>query len=96
MAKLIDELGTSTTGANDLVRGMLHASPTRRLNAEMDTHLGYASGDSPAKATGDTDNYCNSAHPKTVDSHYGLVSIGVPRDRTGTSVPTPDVSTFRG
>ena len=51
MAKLIDDLGTSTTDANDLVRGMLQASITRGLNAEMDTHLGYASGDSPAKAT---------------------------------------------
>ena len=51
MAKLIDELGTSTTDANDLVRGMLQASITRGLNAEMDAHLGYASGDSPAKAT---------------------------------------------
>ncbi|MBK4144231.1 IS256 family transposase, partial [Corynebacterium macginleyi] len=29
MAKLIDELGTSTTDANDLVRGMLQASITR-------------------------------------------------------------------
>lgn len=51
MAKLIDELGTSTTDANDLVRGMLQASITRGLNAEMDTHLGYASGDRAAKAT---------------------------------------------
>ena len=84
MAKLIDELGTSTTDANDLVRGMLQASITRRLNAEMDTHLGYASGDSPAKATAGTDNYRNGTYPKTVDSNYGPVSIDVPRDRNGT------------
>ena len=44
IAKLIDELGTSTTDANDLVRGMLQASITRGLNAEMDAHLGYSSG----------------------------------------------------
>lgn len=36
IAKLIDDLGTSTTDANDLVRGMLQASITRGLNAEMD------------------------------------------------------------
>ena len=29
IAKLIDELGTSTSDANDLVRGMLQASITR-------------------------------------------------------------------
>ena len=45
IAKLIDDLGTSTTDANDLVRGMLQASITRGLNAEMDAHLGYESGD---------------------------------------------------
>ena len=33
IAKLIDELGMSTTDANDLVRGMLQASITRVLNA---------------------------------------------------------------
>lgn len=42
IAKLIDELGMSTTDANDLVRGMLQASITRGLNAEMDAHLGMA------------------------------------------------------
>ncbi|STC66112.1 transposase-like protein [Corynebacterium diphtheriae] len=51
IAKLIDKLGTSTTDANDLVRDMLQASITRGLNAEMDTHLSYASGDRAAKAT---------------------------------------------
>lgn len=45
MAKLIDELGTSTTDANDLVRGLLQASITRGLQAEMDAHLGYEHGD---------------------------------------------------
>jgi len=40
IAKLIDELGTSTHDANDLVRGMLQASITRGLNAQD----GYALG----------------------------------------------------
>lgn len=49
MAKLIGELGTSTTDANDLVRGLLQASINRGLNAEMDVHLGYEHGDRDGK-----------------------------------------------
>ena len=88
IAKLIDELGTSTTDANDLVRGMLQASITRGLNAEMDAHLGYEPGDRAAKATAETDNHRNGTYPKTVDSNYGPVNIDVPRDRAGTFTPT--------
>ena len=88
IAKLIDDLGTSTTDANDLVRGMLQASITRGLNAEMDTHLGYQPGDRAAKATAETDNHRNGTYPKTVDSNYGPVNIDVPRDRAGTFIPT--------
>ena len=72
IAKLIDNLGTSTTDANDLVRGMLQASITRGLNAEMDAHLGYESGDRSAKAAAGTDNYRNGSYPKTVDSNYAM------------------------
>ncbi|HAT1459539.1 TPA: IS256 family transposase, partial [Corynebacterium striatum] len=88
IAKLIDDLGTSTTDANDLVRGMLQASITRGLNAEMDAHLGYESGDRSAKAAARTDNYRNGSYPKTVDSNYGPVTVDVPRDRAGTFFPT--------
>ena len=56
IAKLIDDLGMSTTDANDLVRGMLQASITRGLNAEMDAHLGYESGDRSGKVAAGTDN----------------------------------------
>lgn len=38
------------THANDLVEGMLQASFTRGLNAEMDSRLSYVSGDRSAKA----------------------------------------------
>ena len=88
IAKLIDDLGTSTTDANDLVRGMLQASITRGLNAEMDAHLGYESGDRSAKAAARTDNHRNGSYPKTVDSNYGPVTVDVPRDRAGTFFPT--------
>lgn len=87
IAKLIDELSTCTTDANDLVRGMLQASITRGLNAEMDAHLGYQAGDRDGKAAVGTDNYRNGRYPKTVDSNYGPVTVDVPRDRAGTFVP---------
>lgn len=41
IAKLIDDLGTTATDANDLVRGLLQVSVTRGLEAEMDSHLGF-------------------------------------------------------
>ena len=86
IAKLIDDLGTSTTDANDLVRGMLQASITRGLNAEMDAHLGYESGDRSGKAAAGTDNHRNGTYSKTVDSNYGPVTVDVPRDRAGTGL----------
>ena len=88
IAKLIDDLGTSTTDANDLVRGMLQASITRGLNAEMDAHLGYESGDRSGKAAARTDNHRNGSYPETVDSNYGPVTVDVPRNRAGTFLPT--------
>jgi putative transposase len=57
---------------------MLQASITRGLNAEMDAHLGYQSGDREAKAAAGIDNYRNGAYPKTVDSNYGPVTVDVP------------------
>ena len=88
IAKLIDELGTATTDANDLVRGTLQASITRGLNAEMDAHVGYGPGDRDAKAAVGPNNHRNGTYSKTVDSNYGPVTINVPRDRAGTFLPT--------
>lgn len=42
LAKHVDDLGTSTTDSNDLVRGLLQASIARGLDTEMDAHLGYS------------------------------------------------------
>ena len=42
-AKLIHELGESTSDANKLVRGLLHSAINSGLNAEMDTCLLYTS-----------------------------------------------------
>lgn len=87
IAKLIDELGTSTDDANDLVRGMLQASITRGLNAEMDTHLGYDHGDRKKKSEVGESNHRNGSYTKTVESNYGPLTISVPRDRNGSFVP---------
>ncbi|ERS39025.1 hypothetical protein HMPREF1287_01366 [Corynebacterium sp. KPL1986] len=67
---------------------MLQVSITRGLNAEMDAHLGYESGDREGKAAAGTDSYRNGAYPKTVDSNYRPVTVGVPRDRAGTFLLT--------
>ena len=88
MAKLIDELGTSTTDANDLVRGLLQASINRGLNAEMDAHLGYEHGDRDGKTEAEQGNHRNGYYPKRVDSNYGPVDVAVPRDRNGSFLPT--------
>ena len=88
MAKLIDELGTSTTDANDLVRGLLQASINRGLNAEMDAHLGYQHGDRDSKEAAGQNNSRNGSYPKRVDSNYGPVDVAVPRDRDGSFLPT--------
>ena len=88
ISKLIDELGSTATDANDLVRGLLQASITRGLEAEMDAHLGYSKGDREAKAAAGCDNYRNGSYVKKVDSNYGPVEVTVFRDRQGTFVPT--------
>ena len=67
---------------------MLQASITRGLNAEMDAHLAYPSGDRDAKTAAGTDNYRNGTYSKTVDSNYRPVTVDVPRDRAGTFLPT--------
>lgn len=88
MAKLIDELGTSSTDANDLVRGLLQASINRGLNAEMDAHLGYEHGDRVGKTVAGQGNHRNGYYPKRVDSNYSPVDVAVPRDRNGSFLPT--------
>ena len=54
----------------------------------MDAHLGYESDNRNAKAIAETDNYRNGTYPKTVDSNYRPVTVGVPRDRAGTFLLT--------
>ena len=64
ITKLIDDLGTSTPDANDLVRSMVQVSITRGLNAEMDSLLGYAPGGRSPKTAVGTGNHRNGIYPK--------------------------------
>ena len=63
-AKLIQQLGQSTTDANELVRGLLQATINSGLSAEMDAHLGYANSDRAAKETAGQANSRNGSYPQ--------------------------------
>jgi hypothetical protein len=56
----------------------------RVLDAEMDTHLGYAKHAPQGKNTG---NYRNGKSAKTVRSVHGDIELEVPRDRNSTFEP---------
>lgn len=87
VAAIIRELGTSTTDANELVRGLLQATIDSGLEAEMDSHLGYEHSDREGKARAGATNSRNGSYSKTVDSAYGPIDVTVPRDRAGTFMP---------
>lgn len=81
--KLFQELGESTADANELVRGLLQAAINSGLNAQMDAHLDYVNGDRAVKEAAGQANGRNGSYPKTVDSAYRPVDIGVPRYLAG-------------
>lgn len=87
MAKLIDELAATAMDANELVRGMLQASLSRGLQAEMDAHLGYEHSDRDGKQSAGASNHRNGSYTKKVESNYGLLDITMPRDRDGSFTP---------
>lgn len=78
---------TSTTDANDLVRGLFQASINRGLNAETNAHLGYGHGDRDGKTAAEQGNHRNGHYPKRVDSNYGPIDVAVPRDHNGSFLP---------
>ena len=50
ITELTDKLSTSTNDASDLIKGLLQASITAGLPADIDAHLGHAHSDHTAKA----------------------------------------------
>jgi putative transposase len=74
----------STEDVQAALRDLFASTMQGMLEAELDTHLGYAKHDSKNKTT---DNSRNGHSHKTLTSEYGDVEISVPRDRKGEFEP---------
>lgn len=72
------------TGPNGLIKQLVSKLVTRAMNAELEHHLGYGSGETPPE--GQT-NRRNGKRSKTLRSELGSIPIEVPRDREGTYEP---------
>lgn len=70
--------------AQDALKDLFAETIQEMLEAEMDTHLGYAKHDVKTKTTS---NSRNGKSKKTVVSEYGEQEISVPRDRLGEFEP---------
>lgn len=70
--------------AQNALKNLFAETIQEMLEAEMDTHLGYAKHDVKAK---ETSNSRNGKSKKTVMSEYGEQEITVPRDRLGEFEP---------
>jgi transposase-like protein len=70
--------------AQNALKNLFAETIQEMLEAEMDTHLGYAKHDVKAK---ETKNSRNGKSKKTVMSEYGEQEISVPRDRLGEFEP---------
>ncbi|MFD1676861.1 transposase, partial [Alicyclobacillus fodiniaquatilis] len=68
----------STEDVQAALRDLFAGTMQEMLEAELDTHLGYAKHDTKNKTT---DNSRNGHSRKTLTSEYGDVEIAVPRDR---------------
>ncbi len=79
-AKTMDDL-FSEGGALQL---MLKNTMETMLKAELQDHLGYASGDINSKLTS---NSRNGSYKKSVKTTHGKVDLNIPRDRDGTFEP---------
>jgi len=76
--------GTPLDGVDGLLNQITKAVLERALQAEMDEHLGYESGDPAGRGTG---NSRNGSTTKTVATKNGPVDMRVPRDRNASFEP---------
>ncbi|MFX4301637.1 IS256 family transposase [Alicyclobacillus tolerans] len=74
----------STEDVQAALRDLFASTMQGMLEAELETHLGYAKHDTKSKTT---DNSRNGHSRKTLTSEYGDVEISVPRDRKGEFEP---------
>jgi putative transposase len=72
------------TGPNGLLKQLVSRLVTRAMNAELDHHLGYSTGQPPP--VGQT-NRRNGTRSKTLRSEHGPIPVEIPRDREGTFEP---------
>src|SRR5215467_5935777 len=72
------------TGPNGLIKQLIGRLVSRAMNAELDHHLGYESGEQPPEGQS---NRRNGKTSKTLRTDAGAVSIEVPRDRDGSFEP---------
>lgn len=78
------ESGNPVDGVNGLLNRMTKAVLERALATEMDTHLGYETGDPAGVNSGNSRNGTSS---KTVFTRNGTIEVDVPRDRNSTFEP---------
>jgi len=72
------------TNPQELLRGLTAAVVNRAMEAELDHHLGYQSGQTPPDGQG---NRRNGKSSKRVRTDQGEVEVTVPRDRDGSFEP---------
>lgn len=83
----IDRGDVELTGDGGLIPELVRAALECGLDAEMTSHLGYASGDREGKTASGSTNSRNGSYPKTLATEVGPVTIQVPRDRDGSFTP---------
>jgi len=67
-----------------LLKGLTTAVLNRAMDAELDHHLGYERGDTPAA---EQSNRRNGKAPKRLRTDQGELQVNVPRDRDGSFEP---------
>lgn len=83
----IDKGDVELTGDGGLIPELVRAALERGLEAEMTSHLGYASSDREGKTASGSTNSRNGSYPKTLATEVGPVTIQAPRDREGSFTP---------
>lgn len=83
----IDSGEVELTGDGGLIPALIKTTLERGLEAEMTSHLGYASGDRETKEAVGGANCRNGSYPKHVATEVGPIEVTIPRDRDGSFTP---------
>jgi putative transposase len=87
LIKELYQMGCLNTAVdiNNVVKEMIAGIVGGTLEAEMDSHLGYATNDRPNKTISNSRNGHNA---KKLETSYGKTDLKIPRDRDGEFEPT--------